>query len=528
MYIYGSLLGVMKARGGNLEHFSYVMEQMQKHNIQSNLVTYNNMIECYERQHLRSEAMKAFQELTNHGLNPNHATFRALLWHSTEASDVASALQTYRSAKDMLVKAGMTDAIEELREEVASFHAGMVSVAVLADKGPDYVIRLLEMADASGLDFSPRHYDDILWDCGSRKMDYRIAKYVLARRRKCNLPLDVRICNHVMKFMGKWKKWWAALEVFETMGRDGPQPDAESYSIIRSHFNILLAASKTRGTSSWNVQLLEKMEAHGIEPDRFAWDTSLVACATRVDPKSAVFILQKMIVKGHQPNVLSYGALLSTLEKSGLTEKAELVWEHMKTSKVKPNINAYTIMISVYGAAQKHEELDRLLDEMRDSDVKFTLITYNTLITVCAKAGDAKGAQRWMHQLIADGFNPDSTSYSQLIIALCQGGQEELARSMYIKAGLLELSLSKGAHESMNDICKLQNTQFPPNAITSFPLYGGLDARRLKSENEESCGTIVQSENVIRTEVKCKEFLESVVASSASHLSHVKVQTCPV
>ena len=90
------------------------MEQMQKHNIQPNLVTYNNMIECYERQRLHFEAMKAFQELTNNGLTPNHATFRALLWGSTEASDVASALQTYRTARDMLVKAGMNDAIEEL------------------------------------------------------------------------------------------------------------------------------------------------------------------------------------------------------------------------------------------------------------------------------------------------------------------------------------------------------------------------------------------------------------------------------
>lgn len=335
------------------------------------------------------------------------------------------------------------------------------------------------------LDFSPRHYNDILWDCGSRQKDFVIAKFVMARRRKCSPPLDVRLCNHVMRFMGKEKKWWAALEVFEHMVDEGPPPDAESHAIMRSHFNFLLNASKERGTSSWSVQLLEKMETHGIFPDKYAWDTALVACAMRVDPGSAVHVFQKMIEKGQQPNVLSYGALLTTLEKGGLYEKAEQVWEHMKRLGVKPNIKAYTIMISVFGATQKYEELKKLLNEIYASDVKFTVITYNTLITMCAKACDGEGALEWMKQLTADGFKPDSTSYSQLVIALSRGGQEELARDMYFEAKQLELVLSQAAHEAVVEACKVRNVEFNLHAMPFHSESQLEEPLNIESEHEE-------------------------------------------
>jgi pentatricopeptide repeat protein len=373
-------------------------------------------------------------------MSPSQGTQRAILRGLIEAADVAGALRTCRRARDVLAEAGMEESAEELRDKASFFHARIVSAAMKAGKAPDYIAGLLGMADSSGLEISLRDYDRILSDCcGSpRKTDAAmVAKHVLSRRRsqasgaRFPRPPDAALLNRVMKLMGSAKKWWAALEVFETMKREGPEPDAESAAIIRSHFNSLLAASRSRGTSGWSVQLLQKMEEHGFTPDRFAWDTSLVACARRVDPKSAVAILQKMVEKGHQPNVLSYGALLSTLEKARLTEKAELVWEHMRASKVEPNIVAYTVMISVFGGARKMPELDRLLLEMRESGATFTLVTYNTLITVYAQAGDARRAHRWMLELIAAGFTPDSVSYGQLIKGLRRWGSEALAEEMY-------------------------------------------------------------------------------------------------
>lgn len=453
VYIYSSIFGAMKARHDFL-HFNFVMDEMRRHGIEPNLITYNIIIECYQQQKLPADAMLFFLELVQKGLVPTQTTLKALLWGSEKSLNIRKMLSIFLSARDILLKSGMHDVVEELRDTVSAFCSKIICVELLANKGPDYVIRLFEMAETSMLELSARHYDDILMDCGSREKDYVVAKFILARRWKLNPPLDVSICNHILDFMGKEKKWWAALEVFEHMSKEGPTPDATSYTIVRSHFNFLLKASKERGTCRWNMQLLEKMEAHGIQPDQYAWDTTLVACALRVDPDLAVHVFQKMIEKGHQPNVLSYGALLSTLEKGGLYEKAEQVWEHMAKLGVKPNIRAYTIMISVYGASHKEEKLKSLLNEMSTANVKFTLITFNTLITMCAKAGNAEGALEWMQQLIDAGLKPDATSYSQLVIALSRGGQVELAKKTFMNAKQLHLAVSQASYECLVKACK--------------------------------------------------------------------------
>eukprot|EP00250_Pteridium_aquilinum_P018669 c24159_g1_i1 orf=627-2708(-) len=484
VYIYSSILGAMKSRHDFL-HFSFVMDEMRRNGIEPNLITYNNIIECYQQQGFQPEAMMFFLELVRKGLVPTKATFKALLWACEKSTNIRKALSVFVSARDILLKFGMDDAAEELRDFVSALCSRIICVELLANKGPDYVIRFFEMAEASTLEFSARHYDDILRDCGSGLKDYVVAKFILMRRWKLSPLMDVGLCNHIMKFMGKEKKWWAALEVFEHMTKEGPPPNATSYTIVRAQFNFLLKASKERGTCRWNMQLLEKMEAHGIRPDQYAWDTTLVACAMRVDPDLAVHVFEKMIEKGHQPNVLSYGALLTALEKGGLYEKAEQVWEHMKRLGVKPNIRAYTIMISVYGAAQKYEELRSLLDEMSAAKVKFTLITYNTLITMCAKASNGEGALEWMQQLVDAGLNPDATSYNQLVIALSRGGQVELAKDMFIKAKQSQFAVSQVACESLVKACNSCNVEFDPDTIALGPDLGSEVPLGMESELED-------------------------------------------
>lgn len=467
LFIFSSMLGAMKARR-DFMHFRFVMDEMRRRCIEPNLIVYNIIIECYEQQGCHADAMLYFLELVQKGLVPSYPTFKAIMWSAEQTSNIHQVLTTFLTAKDTLFKYGMHDAAEELRDSVSALCCNFICVGLLENKGADYVLRFFEMAEQSTLELSTLHYDKILWDCQSGHTSYVVAKQVLAQRWKLSPSVDVSLCNHVIQMMGKQKKWWAALEVFERMTEEGPPPDETSYAIIRSQFNFLLKASKERGTCRWNMQLLEKMEAHGIKPDQYAWDTTLVACAMKVDPDLAVYVFEKMIEKGHQPNVLSYGALLSTLEKGGLYERAEQVWKHMRKMKVKPNIRAYTIMISVYGASQKYEELRRLLNAMSAAKVRWTLITYNALITVCAKANNGQGALEWMRKLSASGFQPDAISYSQLVIALSNGAQAELAKDMFIEARELGLVVSATAVDCLVKACGTYNIELPPGVVSEL------------------------------------------------------------
>lgn len=464
VFIYTSLLGVIKSCG-DFELWKVVLEDMKKSKVEPTLVTYNIMIACFEQQGLHSEAVDAFQELEQKGLTPNPITYRALLRGYEKLGDMNGALYLYSSAKDVFQKTGQDDAVEGLREIVSGLSSRFIRNCLVEGKDPYYILYILQTAENSLAELRVRDYEEIMWSCGSQPKDHIIVKNVLARRKLSSLPVGVALCNHVMRVMGKGKKWWAALEVFEWMMEEGPPPDKDSYNIIRSQFNFLLNASRERGTCSWSLQLLEKMEAHGILPDRFAWDTALVTCAKKVDPEAAVLCFQKMIEQGQHPSILSYGALLSALEKGALFEKAEQVWEHMKRMDVKPNIEAYTTMVSVYAGSEKHEKLMALVDEIRASGVQFTLITYNALITASGKAGNVKAALNWMKELSAKGFHPDATTYSQLVKFLSQVGETELARDMCIKAKELNLVLSRSANDAMVEACRVLNVELDLDAV---------------------------------------------------------------
>ncbi|KAH7405353.1 hypothetical protein KP509_15G067200 [Ceratopteris richardii] len=460
MFIFCSILSVMKARQ-DFMHFDYVLADMKRRRINPNLVLYNIMIECYMQQGRHTDVISCIVELAERGFVPERPIFKALFCVAENKANVNQVLTIFASTRNVLSKYDMKGPLQELHDFVSALYSRIIYAALQKKKGPDYIRRLFQLLDENMMDLSVPHYDEILQNCCLILKDCVVTKYILKRRWKISPPLGVELCNHIMQVMEKDKKWWAALEVFEHMRQEGPPPNAESYVIVRSLFNSLLNVSKERGTCHWSVQLLEKMEEHNIKPDQQAWDTTLIACALKVDADLAIHVFEKMIEKGHQPNVLSYGALLSTLEKCGLYDGAEQVWNHMERMRVKPNIRVYTIMISVYGASQKYEDLRRLLDKMYASNVRPTLVTYNALITVCAMASNGQGALEWMRKLIESGFEPDVTSYSQLILALSSGGQAELAKNMYIEAKELGLLVYPVALDSLVNVCSTHNIELP-------------------------------------------------------------------
>ncbi|CAI5511970.1 unnamed protein product [Closterium sp. Naga37s-1] len=158
-------------------------------------------------------------------------------------------------------------------------------------------------------------------------------------------------CHQVIGALGRAKKWWAALEVFESMKAQGPAPTPATERLIRGHFNILLTAARKRGLWKWSVSLLSKMESAGLPPDAYAWRTALVTCAKANETASAIKVFEDMVETGVRADAVAYGALLSALEKGDLLEPAEAVWGHMRKMGVEPNRQAYTTMIMEVSSA---------------------------------------------------------------------------------------------------------------------------------------------------------------------------------
>ncbi|TKY63153.1 Pentatricopeptide repeat-containing protein [Spatholobus suberectus] len=225
------------------------------------------------------------------------------------------------------------------------------------------VLKFLVDMDNAGIPLTRADLERLAWAC-TREDHYVVVKGLYVRIRERYDKISLSVCNHVIWLMGKAKKWWAALEVYEDLLDKGPKPNNLSYELIVSHFNFLLSAAKRKGIWRWGVRLLNKMEDKGLKPGSKEWNAVLVACSKASESTAAVQIFKRMVENGEKPTIISYGALLSALEKGKLYDDALRVWNHMLKVGVEPNAYAYTIMASIYTAQGNFSRVDAVIQEM--------------------------------------------------------------------------------------------------------------------------------------------------------------------
>lgn len=225
-------------------------------------------------------------------------------------------------------------------------------------------------------------------------------------REQAYVP-QLRLCHSILEALGTARHWWAALEVYEDMGRRGPQPTEETQALVRAQFNLLLNAARRRRIWKWALLLLQRMQAAGVAPDRRSWATALVTCATANATEAAVDVFRGMLDAGHQAGPREYGALLSALEKGRQWAQAEEVWQHMARVGVPPGLHNSTTMIAVLGAQGLYGRAVALFDEMCGAPgLEPDVATYNALISACAVAGEGTRAVAWIQKVSLPRAHP--------------------------------------------------------------------------------------------------------------------------
>ncbi|KAL0288159.1 UNVERIFIED_CONTAM: protein LOW PHOTOSYNTHETIC EFFICIENCY 1, chloroplastic [Sesamum calycinum] len=310
------------------------------------------------------------------------------------------------------------------------------------------VLRLLKEMDKAGLQPGRAEHERLIWAC-TRDDHYVVAKELYTRIREMDREISLSVCNHVIWLMGKAKKWWAALEIYEDLLDKGPEPNNMSYELIVSHFNILLTAARKKGIWRWGVRLLNKMEEKGLKPGSREWNSVLVACSKASETSAAIEIFKRMVEQGEKPTIISYGALLSALEKGKLYDEALQVWKHMMKVGVQPNLYAYTIMASIYAVLGKFDNVDSVIQEMVTVGIEPTVVTFNAIISSCARNNLGSVAYEWFQRMKLQNITPNEVSYEMLIEALANDGKPRLAYELHLRAQNEGLVLSTKAYDAV-------------------------------------------------------------------------------
>ncbi|KAK7311094.1 hypothetical protein RJT34_08994 [Clitoria ternatea] len=457
LFVYNTLLGVVK-QSGQFAEMEAILNEMAQVGIAYNVVTYNTLISIYVEKGEGDKALSMLEEIHRNGLTPSPASYSLGLLAYRRLEDGHGALNFFVQFREKYRQGeiGKDDDGEDWETEFTQLEKFTLRVCyqvmrcwlVSRDNLSNKVLKFLVDMDNAGIPLTRAELERLVWAC-TREDHYIVVKELYIRIRERYDKISLSVCNHVIWLMGKAKKWWAALEVYEDLLDKGPKPNNLSYELIVSHFNILLSAARRKGIWRWGVRLLNKMEDKGLKPGTKEWNAVLVACSKASETTTAVQIFKRMVENGEKPTIISYGALLSALEKGKLYDEALRVWNHMVKVGVEPNVYAYTIMASIYTAQGNFNRVDAIIEEMVALGIEVTVVTYNAIITGCARNGMSSAAYEWFHRMTVQNISPNETTYEMLIDALANDGKPKLAYQLYTRAQHEGLVLSSKAYDAV-------------------------------------------------------------------------------
>ncbi|KAF7801571.1 pentatricopeptide repeat-containing protein [Senna tora] len=457
LFIYNSLLGAVK-QSEQFAEMETIMNEMAQEGITPNVVTYNTLMAIYLEKGEGDKALSILEEIHQKGFTPSAVSYSQALLAYRRMEDGFGALNFFIEFREKYSRGeiGKADDGEDWQTEFVKLENFTIRVCyqvmrrwlVSNDNLSNNVLKLLGDMDNAGIPPGRAELERLVWAC-TRIDHYTVVKELYGRIRMRYSEISLSVCNHVIWLMGKAKKWWAALEIYEDLLDKGPKPNNMSYELIMSHFNILLSAAKKRGIWRWGVRLLNKMEDKGLKPGSKEWNAVLVACSKASETTAAVQIFKRMVENGEKPTVISYGALLSALEKGKLYDDALRVWDHMVKVGVEPNAYAYTIMASIYTALGNFQRVDAIISEMITLGIELTVVTYNAIISGCARNGMSSEAYEWFHRMKVQNISPNEITYEMLIEALAKDEKPRLAFELYVRAYNEGLNLSSKAYDAV-------------------------------------------------------------------------------
>jgi pentatricopeptide repeat protein len=392
VYIYTSLISGF-ARKGDSMSAKRLFDQMQKHNVEPNQVTFAAMIEAYGKAgdfdgaaNLLKEHQKRYRKVTNplatsllvnaiHHNNLLVAEKTAQLVHEKmKPEEIDTMLRTallWLKTKQNIDEARET--FESLyRNDKKSTNSIMVNHLVLGYGGKKDRKNVVEMYN--------RHKDVQVID-------------------------DVRSKHYLANALFQCRDVPAAIGVYASMRSQAIPDDITTAMIIRG------LVMNNEGSLAW--KLFKTLQFDGIEPNLRAYSSILKALGHRdSDPK-----------KKHDPTTLSADTLIA----AGIRTNADYLHSHATTEALnlfrhmtgfeQPNVYTYTTLISCFA---KHDikRAISIFDHMCKKQVRPTVETYTAILQGCAIFRNSQMALTVFNHMCENRIEPNQVTWRYLLKSL--------------------------------------------------------------------------------------------------------------
>ena len=358
VYIYSGVIWTA-AEVGDFQRARLVMREMEFMGVRPNIVSYNGLLAAFAAAKKYDEVITTFDEIQSH-ISATSTTFNILtkaartISNATEKCSFLEGIYSKMKTREKHVTIG-GHLIESLVFALGSqgrFEDARNAFESL--EGPSDAPNLRAILFACSNSEPPE------WELA---LDYLHTSDIVLQTRPPAYVDSVALA-YTMLACSKADRWEESLNLLHLYGN-------KETSVVA--FNALIAACGRCARPDVAIEVLNEMEAHGIEPDALSFRNAIIACnqAEHAEARNA------------RDNPISL-----QLQKPMMFEWWECalsLLRRMKESGLSPDIQTYSSVISACEAAGKWQRALGVLQGMREKDKN--LYCFNAAISACEKGG---------------------------------------------------------------------------------------------------------------------------------------------
>ncbi|PIA37839.1 hypothetical protein AQUCO_03000407v1 [Aquilegia coerulea] len=320
-------------KGGNLEDAQNLFVKMPERNS----VSWNTMISALVRSGLDKKALSLYCRMNSEGFESTHFTFASVL----SACGNLLFVEHGRCCHGLVIKVGI-DCNKYVENAVVGMYAkcGCMGEAVRAFDRMSQPNEVSFTSMIGGL-AQTDHVDEALriGEGGEQRgsyenfefPSYRYGQQVHGLAGKFGFEGDIHVGNSLIDMYAKHGNMKTAEMVFANL----PEVNVCSW-------NVLIAGYGQEGQSDKALELLQRMQSHGFEPDEVTYVSMLGACVKSGDIETG----REMFDRIESPIVSAWNAILSGYSQKGQHEEAVDFFRNMQFQNVRPDRTTLASILS--------------------------------------------------------------------------------------------------------------------------------------------------------------------------------------
>ncbi|CAO3624888.1 unnamed protein product [Mucor hiemalis] len=396
VYIYTSLIAGF-ARQGDSESAKRIFDEMRKHKVEPNQVTFSALMEAYGKAGDFNSAIRLLTDHQKRYRKVNNAMVTSLLVNAIRQNNLIVAENAVKFITKKKVKVKDMDStlltaliwvktklcVDEARKDfdllykedknlVNSIMVNHLITGYGLKGDKESVIQLYNLNEKNG-NMSPaeekrskHHLANALFHC----RDVPAAMGVFASMRYQNVPDDVTLAMVIQGLIMNNENN-LAWRLFKTLQSDGIEPNLHAYTtILKAIGHREVDLKKKQGNSGLSPEMVA---AAGIRLPTLDYLHSAVPSTTEA------LNLFRRLTGFQQPNVYTYTTLISCFAKHNIS-RAISIFDHMCAKGVQPSVETYTAILQGCSIFRNSQMALSVFNHMCENRVEPNSVTWRYLL----------------------------------------------------------------------------------------------------------------------------------------------------